>query len=412
MSEIFHLTHNNGTWSEYDSAPAGSDVAIAAAAGMGGTAYGVKFDADIGTASAAFFTSPAISGSATYFRFGFYLNKNTIAAAANNILLGSFADIEAGGNDVIAFNIRRTLGNIKLEVDIEAGVAFLDGDTLSAGELKIEFVMQKESAPAANDGIATLYINNVLKDQVLLLDNGAMFTNMASGSNLTLRKDEIIATTGNIYVDEIILRDDNTPIFSTGFTLAGMTKPCDVDADGDFLYIAVLQSGTPILIKLATALNADGTIVFNPGAGTDIGVQCGRFDADMVWVAGDFDGTNTVEKSEDAGTSFTVKDDGTFTAVSAFIIGPDSDERVLIFDTAGAIEETIDDGVSWSQKESGLGYDCHAMDRLDINVEEVIFGNDSGATHVVDYSVNTGQDLEDYTLTLPVTQDVTGVIVN
>jgi hypothetical protein len=237
------------------------------------------------------------------------------------------------------------------------------------------------------------------------------------GSMTRLDNSHILACWGNATVTVAVITTDVTPpgISSTDFTIGAIAaKPCDVDADGAYIYLGLIASDTtPILVKFATALNADGEIVFEPGAGTDIGVQCGRFDADVVWVAGDFDGTNAVEKSENAGTSFAVKDPGTFGAVSAFIVGPDSDERVLIFDSAdGEISETIDDGVSWSQKKTGLGYDCHALDRLDINVEEVVFGNDSGATHVVDYSVNTGQNLADYTLTLPVTQDVTGVIVN
>jgi hypothetical protein len=50
-------------------------------------------------------------------------------------------------------------------------------------------------------------------------------------------------------------------------TLAAMTKPADVDAAGEFIYVALLEGGTPILTKISTALNADGTTVFNPGAG-------------------------------------------------------------------------------------------------------------------------------------------------
>ncbi|MHA2404707.1 MAG: hypothetical protein ACXADH_17030, partial [Candidatus Kariarchaeaceae archaeon] len=123
--------------------------------------------------------------------------------------------------------------------------------------------------------------------------------------------------------------------------LAAMTKPADIDAAGEFIYVALLEGGTPILTKISTALNADGVTVFDPGAGDNIGVECGRFSSDTIWVAGNFDGTNVIEKSEDGGTTFVVKDDATIGDVRAFVMGPDSDEKILVFDeTNGDILET------------------------------------------------------------------------
>lgn len=196
-----------------------------------------------------------------------------------------------------------------------------------------------------------------------------------------------------------------------------VAKPCDIDSDGTNIYIGVINSlGFPALIQFSTELDSDGSIVFEPGAGDNIGVQCGRKDADVIWIAGNFGGTDTVEKSEDAGASFSVKDDGSFDPVTSFAVGSDDDERVLIFTDAGgsvastAIYETIDDGASWEQKNSGLGFVSKAVERLDINVEELVTGNESNAMDNIDYSPNSGEDLEDYSAGFP-TQDVTSLVV-
>jgi hypothetical protein len=123
-----------------------------------------------------------------------------------------------------------------------------------------------------------------------------------------------------------------------------------ISADGLYIYIASFNSlGFPTLIRMPAPLNADGTVVFEPGGGGRIGVQAGELNAGMIWVAGSFDGTNTVEKSEDYGTTWTVKDDGIFGTVRTFQVGPGDDERVLVFDgDNGDILETVDDGETWT----------------------------------------------------------------
>jgi hypothetical protein len=178
---------------------------------------------------------------------------------------------------------------------------------------------------------------------------------------------------------------------------APMRRPADIDADGDNIYIAAINSlGNPVLIKIATALDADGSLVFDPGSGSDIGVQCGTFDAGVIWIAGAFDGTNVVEKSEDSGSSFTVKDPATFGAIEAFIVGPDSDTRILVSDVGNDdIQETIDDGDNWTQHNASVGFDINAIARLPQNVQESVFGNDSSVTNNLNYSVNSGDDMED-----------------
>jgi hypothetical protein len=195
--------------------------------------------------------------------------------------------------------------------------------------------------------------------------------------------------------------------------LAPMTKPADIDAAGEFIYLALLDGGTPILTKISTDLDADGTTVFDPGAGDNIGVECGRFNSDVVWVAGQFDGTNVVEKSEDGGSSFVVKDDAAIGGVRSFVMGPDSDDKILLFDEDnGDILETKNDGESWTTINSAVTPEVNTIARLGQNVEESVFGNQGAANNSINYSVNSGDDLEDFQSGVYPNANATRVVVN
>ena len=192
-----------------------------------------------------------------------------------------------------------------------------------------------------------------------------------------------------------------------------MPLPCSIDAAGTFVYIAALNSiNLPVLLKLDTGLAISPTIVFEPGQGTDIGVICGKENASTVWIGGDFGGTDVLEKSENAGTTFVVKDDGSFAGVNAFHVGPDSDDRVLLADDNVNIEETVDGGTTWTTINTGVGFAINAIARLATDVKEAVFGNASSVTNNIDYSLDSGANMEDFTTGVFPTDDVKSVIVN
>lgn len=198
-----------------------------------------------------------------------------------------------------------------------------------------------------------------------------------------------------------------------GLSLAPMTKPASIDASGTFIYLALLDGSNPILTKISTALDADGSTVFNPGSGSNIGVQCSLSNASVVWIAGAFDGTNVVEKSEDAGDSFTVKDDASIGNIRSFALGPDNDQKMLVFDeTNDDILETKDDGASWDTINASVTPKVNTIARLGENTQESVFGNDGGASNSVNYSINSGDDLEDFQTGVYPNQDATKIIVN
>lgn len=194
----------------------------------------------------------------------------------------------------------------------------------------------------------------------------------------------------------------------------GFDGIADISADGLFIYIALFTNlGSPMLVKFSTAIDANGSEVFSPGAGGRIGVQCGVLGADVVWVAGEFDGTNVIEKSENAGTTFIVKDNGTIGVIRAFKVGPWDDNRVLIVDNDnGDILETIDDGATWTTINSSVTPLINAISRLSKNLEEVVFVNQGGGTDSIDYSVNSGANLEDFQTGVYPNANGTGVVVS
>jgi hypothetical protein len=126
-------------------------------------------------------------------------------------------------------------------------------------------------------------------------------------------------------------------------------------------------------------LTADPIEAYAPGAGSAIGVKCGDENESWVWIAGDF-GTPLVRLSIDDGVTWTTKDPGTWGGVALpMVIGPWWDDLVLVpTDGDDDMHETEDGGLNWSTLNSGLPFDIGAMDRLDIDLDEIIIGSDAG----------------------------------
>lgn len=187
-----------------------------------------------------------------------------------------------------------------------------------------------------------------------------------------------------------------------------------ISANGTYVYIAALNdSGFPVLLQMDTTLTNDADYVFDPGAGDFIGVECGRQDNDVIWVAGQFDGTNVIEKSEDAGSSFTVKDDGTIGSIRAFAVGPFNDQRVIVFDDDnGDLLETLDDGATWTTINAAVTPTINTIARFSENPDECVFGNAGGVSNSIDYSIDKGENLTDYQTGVYPNADTTKVIVH
>ena len=424
MATVNEITHDaGGAVTDYWTPPGGTaGLSITVAAALGGSVEGLEID------------ETSLAGGSTLLRDSFAtLTGNDLRMRCRVNFDNATQPGGVGSARAFLFQVEDTT-RANAEIGIQENNASADtwdveffvredgqippqtqigATTTITGDTCLELRVVRATTNVSLDGVAEAYINGVSIGTDITLDNFDIWaSDPPDRFELTIVQDANWG--GTVYVDEFILDDDSTTALCVAVfapTLAPMTKPVDVDADGSNLYLALLDSGNPILIKMSTALNADGSTVFSPGAGDDIGVQCGRFDADVVWVAGAFDGTNVVEKSEDGGTTFTVKDPATFGDVEAFVVGPDSDTRVLIADDNIDIQETIDGGTVWTAINSGTGFNVNAIARLPQNVQESVFGNDANATDNIDYSPNSGGDMEDFSTGFP-TEDTTRVIVN
>jgi hypothetical protein len=417
MATLKEITHDSsttlsdfyGTINDPDGA-----ITVTPGAALGGSTNGLNIDHDAGVNSFDIADS-FVNVTPTEARFRVRVDLGGLTNSSSSAF---FVDFETDGGGFTDSRIKMEIygdGATGFEVFGSAkqdAVPFIRQTARyalpSSGDVCIEVSSTKETADGNNDGTLELFIDGVSKESITNIQNFNDF----DFDTISVFFDSPAAISGTYKCDEFLLTDvSGTSLCAAALTLATMTKPADVDASGEFIYVALLEGGTPILTKISIALDADGVTVFSPGAGDNIGVECSRSNADVVWVAGNFDGTNVIEKSEDGGSTFTIKDDGAIGDVRTFVLGPDSDDRVLIFDeTNGDILETRDDGASWDTINAAITPEVNAIARLGENVQESVFGNDGGANDNVNYSVNSGADLEDFNL--PVNENVTRVIVN
>jgi hypothetical protein len=210
----------------------------------------------------------------------------------------------------------------------------------------------------------------------------------------------------------IYVRDDPIgPVVTKAYSI-GAPEAMDVSADDYYLYVGVLDgSSQPVLLRLLADLSVDPTKVYEPGAGSAIGVQCGDESEDWVWIAGDFGGGIKVRNSIDDGTTWTTKDPGTWNGVALpHIVGPWWDNLVLVpTDGDDTLRETEDGGLNWADLNAALPFDVGGMDRLDINLDEIVIGSDAGRD--IQYSPNNAASFEDITDVSMADVPVTDVII-
>jgi hypothetical protein len=187
----------------------------------------------------------------------------------------------------------------------------------------------------------------------------------------------------------------------------------DVDAAGGYLYIGALRVlGLPVVIKFSAGVDADGTLVYNPGAGNLAEVACGRQDANTVYANGNFD-VPKVLLSIDGGVVWNTIDPawGGVTTVRPLAIVPTGDGVVVsMTDDQQDAYRSTDWGVIWTALSTALPIVVNAFDLLDINPDESIIGVNAPGAVRVEYSLDAFQHFVDLTVGTP-NNGVTRVIV-
>lgn len=225
MAEVWHITHDANDWSEYDSGvpPGGSKVALSVASALGGSVYGLAVDVTASGISDIEKDISGISDSATTVRFGFRLNLNGIVLTASSAETLFFLKPGPGESFSDGIWLRENgSGGFNIEVntvDDDTSDRDINSATLPNGDITIEVVWDKPASTSSNDGVCTIYVNGVSSASVTTLDNFDNFevlTGSPSPDNnfvLNLGESGGGADSGTLYLDEFIIRDDNTPIY-------------------------------------------------------------------------------------------------------------------------------------------------------------------------------------------------------
>lgn len=191
---------------------------------------------------------------------------------------------------------------------------------------------------------------------------------------------------------------NDAPLMEVSFTVPVNWSPTamSVSPDDYYAYVGVLDdSSNPVLLQLLSDLTADPIKAYDPGAGSAIGVQCADLNEEWVWIAGAFGGTIKVRVSIDDGATWSTRDPGSWSGVALpLVVGPDDDNLVLVpTDGDDNLFETEDGGLNWATLNAALPFDVNGMDRLDLNLDEIMMGSDAGRS--IRYSPNNGATLHD-----------------
>lgn len=233
------------------------------------------------------------------------------------------------------------------------------------------------------------FSNPVLVLHIIRTDDDEVYAFVKNSSNncFIFQRDEIIP-------------DPSPP--APAYTIGA--QPFDIDADGAYLYVGVLVDGIPKLVKINSGLSSIST-EFNPGDGSSIRVRCGDYDSGIVWVAGDFGSTDSLMKYDSVEGIYWTSQNPTWWPLPAgpLQVGPGDDNLVMIpTNPYWYLHENyfVGDLMYWTTRNWNLPFDVGALDRWDINIDELLIGNEDivyfyADSNIVEFSPNIGQGFGD-----------------
>ena len=177
----------------------------------------------------------------------------------------------------------------------------------------------------------------------------------------------------------------------------GRTYLTDMSADGQYVYIALIDGGAnPALLRIGYEL-AGLVNIHVPGTGTWGGVVADPFYSNILWMFGDF-GAEKVLVSDDWGSTDDDRTDATWNI--AEVVRPllpsawNSNDVAVVLNFANDCWRTRDFGAAWA-KQSDTAFDCDCGARDPFEPENIWIGReDNGASHI-QYSPNVGVNWEE-----------------
>lgn len=417
MSIVFSDDFESGDFSAWDTVPAGGTRnSVTASAGMDGTTYGDEITpTDAGSAASQSLTVFTIVGNTL--RLGFYLNKNDITA----LVPGPFAQATVIQVSTFSFPIaiRIYLKDTGSGIFIEYLTHEDDGTDhssstglLASGEVVIEVKIARASTSGSADGEVELFINGSSVDSITGLDNYDLFADIPNGTLATGADNFTGDSTGSFYLDQIVLRDDDTPIYppvspSSGFRAMGM------DADSGVVYVTGLRDGATLELYLYDRETlAEDPAVDTFGTITDADVDAltgGVYPAikpgmeNVVWLYGlDGNGVQTQMNDLNGVAGWVDLSDGGWSAmVVALLIDPLKPSDLLALLADDDIYRSQDEGQLWEKVED-RPFNLRTGQHRPVNGREVVMAGQGD--NEIEYSHNYGETSVD--IAIVVTSDV------
>jgi len=217
MSLVFNITHDDGTLDAYNSFANATDLSAEAAAALADTPYGLQTTID--STANTYGQKDITQLTSTAYRFRIYFDPHTLTMAN-------------GDSFVIAYILTGTSGRAQIRLTHDGSnykiFARLKDDSASYRETAeytitddphyIEVLCQYATGAATNDGILTLWIDGAQQETITNID----LYNLTKPDTARLGAVASVdaGTSGTIYSDEFVLRDDDTeigPITMAGF---------------------------------------------------------------------------------------------------------------------------------------------------------------------------------------------------
>lgn len=206
---IFNITHEVGDLSEYTSTVTDSgDLSVTGAAALVGN-YGL---------SALIDDTNGIFGEIEYtqitsgeYRWRFYVDPNGLTMAGGDAFyLCRITKQETSGRADV--NLKYSGGyNINARVREDDGTYRVTADYVITDDVHyIECLVQYASGPTGNDGILTLWIDGVQKESITDVDLDGR--SQPDEAFLGPHSNIDAGTSGTLYLDDFVLRDDSTEI--------------------------------------------------------------------------------------------------------------------------------------------------------------------------------------------------------
>jgi hypothetical protein len=260
MAVIFSDDFETGDFSTWGGSPAGN-IAVNGASAYAGS-YGCE--ADVATGSGNVSSNNSISGGTI--RLGCRFNRNDASYASTTT--STILYLEGGIEGLVGgLNLYNDGGTYKIK-----GYSELDGggrsEITSAGISAGWNSVELKIVSGNGTGSVQLWLNGINQGSNTSLDNNDHFNDI---EYVTLESDNTDVVSGSWYIDNITLRNDDTPVFgsATAFRFLGFT------IDDTNLYVSGLKDGATLQLydyDLA-ALGENGTASFGGATDAEIDAQ-------------------------------------------------------------------------------------------------------------------------------------------